>query len=182
MKKAIIGVICLSLVLVVAGWGCSEDDTNENANTAKDINEGLDEFTWENVNENENLNENENTNQAVANENVNLGVEEAEPTEEAETGAGLRDLQRVMHVRIIQGSLINYKEANGHYPDTSNDLIPDYLASWPVNPTPGGADYVYTPIGSLPAQYYDLSYELEVGAEGITEGVHIANPDGIAVP
>lgn len=179
MKKAITGVICLSLVLVVAGWGCSKDDTNENVNAAKDINEGLDEFTWENVNENENLNEN--TNQ-VTNENANLGVEEAEPTVESQSEAEARDTQRLAHVRIIQAAIGLYKTDNGHYPDSFSDLMPDYLLAWPANPTPGGADYVYTPIGSLPAQYYDLSYELEVGTEGIIEGMHVANPDGIAVP
>ena len=183
MKKTTIGIICVLTLLVFTGWGCSDDSTNENANETKDINEGLEYFEWDEVNANENVNENENTNETLeTNENTNLGVEEAEPTVEAESDAELRDIQRLSHVRIIQGAIITYHDANGNYPDTKADLIPDYLASWPVNPTPGGADYVYTPIGSLPAQYYDLSYELEVGTEGIIEGVHVANPDGIAVP
>lgn len=174
MKKAIIGIICLSLVLVIAGWGCSTDDTEESTIIVKDINEGLDEFTWENVNEN--------VNEAVVNENINLGVEEAEPTTEEEVAAETRDKQRLTDIRSIQAAIELYKADNDNYPDSSGDLIPDYLSAWLVNPAPGGADYIYTPIGSLPAQYYDLSYELEAGTEGIIEGVHVANPDGIAVP
>lgn len=189
MKKSIIAIFCILTLIVIAGWSCSENDTNSNANVnteVKNINEGLEYFEWdnENVNTNSEVKTNTNTNQAAAaNENVNKAIDNVELSAEEQTAAETRDAERLSDVRTIQTAIEAYKADKGNYPDESSELISGgYLSAWLANPTPGGADYVYTPIGSLPAQYYDLSYELEVGAEGVIEGVHVANPDGIAVP
>lgn len=95
-----------------------------------------------------------------------------------------RDEQRISDIKKIQKALADYNKDKGNYPEKMEELVTaKYLAELPKNPTPGGIDYVYTPIGSLPAKYYDLAYSLEVGTEEVKDaGEHIANPDGIAVP
>lgn len=95
-----------------------------------------------------------------------------------------RDEQRISDIKKIQQALADYKKDKGNYPEKMEELVSSkYLSELLKNPTPGGIDYVYTPIGSLPAQYYDLAYSLEVGTDEVKEpGDHIANPDGIAYP
>lgn len=94
-----------------------------------------------------------------------------------------RDEQRITHIEKIRSALKKYYNDNGNYPEKMEELVTGgYLSKLPKNPTPGGIDYVYTPIGSLPAKYYDLAYSLEVGTSEISAGEHIANPDSIAYP
>ena len=94
-----------------------------------------------------------------------------------------RDEERVLEIEDIRGKLASYNTDNGNYPENLDELIVEgYYEELPVNPTPGGIDYVYTPIGSLPAKFYDLAYSLEAGIDDLDEGEHIANPDSIAFP
>ena len=93
-----------------------------------------------------------------------------------------RDQQRLADVESLQKALQAYFDGKKAYPDTIEGLVPDYIAALPKNPTPGGIDYTYTPIGKLPATFYDLSYELEVGANDVEAGVHTATSKGIAQP
>jgi len=106
----------------------------------------------------------------------------ANMTKEQRTQAQIRDSLRLADMKKLRSALESYKEDNEHYPEVLDNLTPDYLKEIPVNPSPGGQEYVYTGIGSKPYSYYDLSYVLEVGAEGISPGMHIASPGGIATP
>ena len=85
-------------------------------------------------------------------------------------------------MKMLRATLESYRDDNEHYPELIEDLVPDYLESLPQNPGPGGQPYVYTGIGSKPYSYYDMSYTLEVGAEGIEPGMHIVSPGGLATP
>ena len=77
--------------------------------------------------------------------------------ESAEVLSATRDQKRTADIAAIKQALELYKVDNGSYPPTLEEL--DIIL--PTNPTPGGKDYSYTPIGSLPAQFYDLCFELE---------------------
>lgn len=172
MKKFFYIFACLALVLVVAGCG-KETNTNLDINENFNKNSQADSF------------DNFNISQDPEPANINsdsAGVGEVESLGEESASAQKRDEQRLEDIKRIRAALEKYKNENGNYPDDYPQLTPRYLSAWPTNPTPGGAEYVYTPIGSLPASYYDLSYVLESGAEGVEAGDHIAGPDGIAVP
>ncbi len=77
--------------------------------------------------------------------------------ESADNLAAARDQKRTADIAAIKNALELYNVENGSYPNTLEDLG----IILPTNPTPGGKDYSYTPIGSLPAQFYDLCFELE---------------------
>jgi hypothetical protein len=94
--------------------------------------------------------------------------------------AKTRDLKRISDIRQIQSALTVYFQEKAEYPGTLSELVPDYLGGIPANPTPGGANYTYTPIGTSPYKFYDLSYTLEVGVEDIEAGQRVATPGGIA--
>ncbi|MBU0598403.1 hypothetical protein KKF61_05470 [Patescibacteria group bacterium] len=96
--------------------------------------------------------------------------------------AGSRDSKRLNDIKSMRAALESYRHTNGNYPAALEDLVPDYFEFLPVNPSPGGKPYNYTGIGSEPFTYYDISYVLEIGAEGIDPGMHIANPSGLAAP
>jgi len=94
-----------------------------------------------------------------------------------------RDEERLSEVEDIRTKLAKFNTDKGNYPETLDELVTEgYYEELPVNPTPGGIDYVYTPIGSLPAEFYDLAYSLEAGTDDLEPGEHIANPDSIAFP
>lgn len=94
-----------------------------------------------------------------------------------------RDDERLTEVEDIRIKLAEYYEDKGNYPESLEQLVTEgYFTEIPVNPTPGGMDYIYTPIGSLPAMFYDLAYSLEVGTETLEPGEHVANPENIAFP
>ncbi|MBU0612646.1 hypothetical protein KKB10_01395 [Patescibacteria group bacterium] len=111
------------------------------------------------------------------NENTNTAVVNSDPE------AKERDIERVADIEEIRIQLAVYNADKGNYPETLEELVAEgYYEELPVNPTPGGIDYVYTPIGSLPAKFYDLAYLLEAGTDELEAGEHIANPDSIAFP
>ncbi|MFH1031344.1 MAG: hypothetical protein V1767_02095 [Chloroflexota bacterium] len=93
-----------------------------------------------------------------------------------------RDAQRLSDIKKLRTALDAYYQDKAAYPESLSVLIPKYLEILPVNPAPGGIDYSYTPIGSAPYTFYDISYSLEVGAEGLEYGDHTASPDGVANP
>ncbi len=103
-------------------------------------------------------------------------------TDEQKNQARIRDSMRLSHMRMLQSTFQSYYDDNEYYPEYIENLVPDYLESLPQNPGPGGQAYVYTGIGSKPFSYYDMSYVLEVGADGIGPGMHIMSPSGIATP
>ncbi|MFH0805111.1 MAG: hypothetical protein V1916_02860 [Patescibacteria group bacterium] len=96
--------------------------------------------------------------------------------------ATIRDAKRVADMKATQVALEAYRRAKDAYPAELTGLVPEYLREVPLNPTPGGADYSYTVIGGEPFTFYDLTYTLEVGSDGILAGDHSATPDGIATP
>lgn len=97
-------------------------------------------------------------------------VQSQEVLEDLEENVGVlsqtRDEKRLSDIKSLQNALELYQAENSSYPNSLEEL--DIIL--PVNPTPGGKDYVYTPIGSLPAQYYDLCFTLE------EEGDKCVNP------
>ncbi len=103
-------------------------------------------------------------------------------SDEERTLAESRDLKRLADMKMMRAILESYQKDKGYYPNTLDDLKPDYLENLPVNPTPGGAEYVYTGIGVAPYGLYDMTYELEVGAEDIEAGAHVMSTSGIAAP
>lgn len=115
----------------------------------------------------------------------NQGVSSTPPQQLSETEreqGRQRDQQRLAHIKQIRDALERSKNDKGGYPESLSMLVPDYLAAIPVNPSPNGMEYSYTPIGSAPYTYYDLNYSLEVGAEDVSYGNHTASPEGIAFP
>jgi len=52
-----------------------------------------------------------------------------------------------------------------------------YAGQVPANPTPGGANYVYTQTGS--GTGYTLTFTLEGPSGGLASGAHTADPSGI---
>lgn len=114
----------------------------------------------------------------------NLDTETIDPSIPSEgpefEAAKQRDEQRLKDIQEIADALKDFVNDAGNYPSEVAELVPDYLAQLPTNPTPGGFEYSYTPIGSEPATYYSLYYHLEVGAGDVSAGDHEATPDGIA--
>lgn len=144
----------------------------------------VDDASQDTSQENENINivSNENTN-TVVNENTNTVPEEVEEETESaldelqSSGSKARDVARLADITTIQVALELYKAAQGSYPTNLDELVnQEYLNAVPENPTPGGQTYTYTPIGSLPAQYYDLCYELEEGTDQEEAGYHCVSP------
>lgn len=115
--------------------------------------------------------------QVVINAPVEAVAEDEVPVVDVE--AQNRDAERVARITQIRDALEAYKKTNDAYPETLEALVTSaYLPTIPkdIDET----DFSYTPIGALPAQYYDLCYTLEVGVGAITSGYHCANPDGLA--
>ena len=158
-KVPIILVVVWALIIVLFGYSMWVSKTNNNSNAL------LEETTI-------GPSEETNTNTSLI----------ANMTEEQRNQALIRDSLRLADMKKFRSILESYKEDNDHYPEVLDNLVPDYLDEIPNNPSPGGQEYVYTGIGSKPYSYYDLSYVLEVGAEGISPGMHIASPGGIATP
>ncbi|MBU0670788.1 MAG: hypothetical protein ABH835_02320 [Patescibacteria group bacterium] len=95
----------------------------------------------------------------------------------SEAGIDSRDSRRLADIKNIQGGLDLFFLDNEYYPETLEPLVEGgYLPNIPKDPTPEERAYVYTPIGSSPAQYYDLSFKLEVGTDDYPEGLNIVNP------
>lgn len=91
-----------------------------------------------------------------------------------------RDAERMARITQIQDALESFKTVYAAYPEKLEQLVSEFLTTIPKNLDE--SDFSYTPIGALPAQFYDLCYELEVGVGTITAGYHCATPDGIANP
>jgi hypothetical protein len=113
---------------------------------------------------------------------TNINAVIAQMTDEQKELARIRDSNRLADIRSLRDALDKYKKDVGSYPQDLPLLKPRYLEEIPVNPVPGGQDYVYTPIGTEPYSIYDMSYSLEIGAEGVGPGEHIASSDGLATP
>src|SRR3990167_2328302 len=204
MKKPQMFVLIIVIVLVAGAvgyfvWQLQQRDggsgaaqVNTNVGSQKNTNTQDSSFDFDvNAGVNTNADASGNVNESAdataddaAAVNVNAADETPAPAEgTAEfTDAQKRDQQRLADVESLQKALQAYFDAKQVYPDTLDGLVPDFIAALPKNPTPGGADYTYTPIGKLPATFYDLSYELEVGSGEVGAGVHTATPKGIAQP
>lgn len=107
-------------------------------------------------------------------------VTEGEAAQEVDVEARERDVERVARITQIQQALESYKVQHQAFPEVLEMLAEGFLAEIPKDVD--GDDFSYTPIGALPAQFYDLCYELEVGTESITAGYHCASPEGVAHP
>lgn len=135
------------------------------------FNKKIDNKNFQSANINFSSNNFPTNNPAVAN------MSEAEKSQ-----ALLRDQKRLSDIRQLQLSLAAYYKDNESYPEQLTDLLTKYIQAIPGNPNPGGIIYTYTPAGASPYKSYSLSYVLEIGAEGIGPGSHLATPSGIATP
>lgn len=167
-KQNIIFIIVLVLVAVIVGYFIGRNNTTARIDlNQSDAGNAL-------MNE-EAVTNNSNTIVDLSQINSNLSGDELK---QAET----RDQKRINDITSIQSALEEYKSDNDQYPEKLIQLTTEYLDVIPGNPVPGGITYTYTPIGTAPYLYYDLSYVLEVGIDDITIGDHTATPDGIATP
>lgn len=89
-----------------------------------------------------------------------------------------RDEQRLKDIEEIRVKLEAYKKEKGNYPAKM-----DELSRVPKDPSfTDERGYTYTPIGKLPALYYDLSFVTESekmtynGVE-LERGYHVSTPD-----
>lgn len=127
-------------------------------------------------------------------ENVNADVENPEGEEELAPAVSTvpeqdrpaaieRDKQRLADVKSLRDALAKFFNEKESYPEKLEELAPAYLSSIPVDPMGDQAKvpYTYTPIGSLPATYYDLGYYMEVGVEGLEPIEHDATPENLTI-
>lgn len=114
-----------------------------------------------------------------------------------------RDARRMADIKQIRTALELYYNDNDGYPDgaASGDLIMGstdakclenntgfsdtctgvvYMKAVPSNPNPGGTPYAYRiPAAATDNSAYELVYNLESGAGGISSGLHTATSGGI---
>jgi hypothetical protein len=156
------GLVLLIAVIVISGAWIVYYSKNDNSNEQIINSENVDK-------NNLNVSIDENTNSAIITNN--------------DPEAKKRDEERLAEIEDIRTRLAEYYDSKGNYPESLEQLVTEgYYTELPVNPAPGGMDYVYTPIGSIPAMFYDLAYSLEVGTAALEPGEHIANPENIAFP
>ncbi len=155
MKKLylLVGILIGGILVIIYFIIFPVQSDNNNSNTASDS-----------TNSTAQTNNNTNSEQAIP---------ESGPIYEA---ARARDVKRLADVRAYFAALSTYYGDNGNYPSTLDELVPDYLSGILTNPTPGGMNYEYTPIGVEPAKFYSLYYKFEVGTENIPAGEHEATP------
>ena len=104
-------------------------------------------------------------------------------TEAEKSEAEVRDQTRLEDIDAMRSALQEFLDANGYYPTTLDEIVPDYLSEIPTDPLSEKYEYNYTCIGSAdPCVYYDLSYTLEVGTEELSAGLNLESPDEIATP
>lgn len=104
-------------------------------------------------------------------------------TEQEKSDAQSRDQQRLDDINTLTIALDDYVNNNGYYPDTIDEIVPDYISELPIDPMPEIYEYSYTCIGSTgPCVYYDLSYTLEIGTDDLPAGMNLESPDEIATP
>ncbi len=106
------------------------------------------------------------------------------------------DQVRLGDIKRLQVALELYFSDNNKYPvvpseitigDSSNTCLSSngfgvkcgdiiYWSPLPTNPTPGGADYKYK---SANGKTYNLSFSLDTAVDPISEGPHVAVPEGV---
>lgn len=200
LSLAVLAVVVIAVVAIVANR--PSDDETQTANT--DANDNS-EFVYDEAqyDEGEVLGEEtaqepqpetpaENTdeNGEANTEDVNNDEEAVETVPEVAKEdvpeATDRDKERVEEIESLRTALKKFNDDRKGYPESLDELVSKYMKDVPKNPTPGGQEYSYTPIGSADKQgvfgYYDLGYTLEVGVNDLSAGLHIANPDGLAFP
>lgn len=114
---------------------------------------------------------------AGANEEADLPDVPA-PAEDDVDDAQSRDEQRLKDIEAIRSKLEEYKKSKGNYPEKLDELKD-------VPKDPSFTDlrgYTYTPIGKIPAQYYDLSFStesesIEFNGVKLERGYHVSTPD-----
>lgn len=121
-------------------------------------------------------------NQNISQDNEESGNPVVNMLPEQKAQAEVRDQKRLEDIKRLQAVLLQYFKEKQSYPKELAELVPKYIEMIPVNPAPGGASYNYTPIGTAPYKFFDLSYTLEAGVEGLEPGMHFASPNGIAEP
>lgn len=172
IKKSylVLGLLGLAAVLVI-GWLIYRAQTTDSSEPQTNINGEV-----EGVEEEEEV--------------VDEPVEEEEPgapvsqVPEGERPAAIeRDQQRLADIKSLRDALAKYFTDNESYPERLDGLVPSYLSKLPADPLGDQAKvpYTYTPIGSLPATYYDLGYYMEVGVEGLQPIEHDATPDNLTI-
>ncbi len=98
-------------------------------------------------------------------------------TSQLRSAAASRDKRRLADVQALRQALDLSKGDHGAYPEALAGLVPDYFATVPHDPKTL-LPYGYTVIGSG-GDFYDLTYTLEVGSDGIVAGEHTATPEAL---
>lgn len=106
-----------------------------------------------------------------------------------------RDAKRVADIKQVQTALELYFNDQSNYPGATGTLGDSgfvclgtggfgaagcagaYMGLVPSNPTPNGADYVYTADGSTGT--YSITFSLEGQTGGLGTGAHTATQNGI---
>ncbi|MFH0952526.1 MAG: hypothetical protein V1838_05120 [Patescibacteria group bacterium] len=151
-------------------------DSDDGNDVVANVNSVTNSTIEPNVNSNENTNDsvNDNTN-SDANTNSEINSNQSSGVDATNSVKKARDARRLSDIRNIRTALTVYVVENGVYPENLAELLPNYLSVMPVNPTPGGITYYYTPVESV----YNLHYSLEVGTDELTAGEHIATPNSL---
>ncbi|MBI5022654.1 MAG: type II secretion system protein [Candidatus Magasanikbacteria bacterium] len=106
-----------------------------------------------------------------------------------------RDAKRLSDVKQMQTALELYYTDKSDYPDGTSLVLggssagclggggfaasgctaTEYMGQVPANPTPNGADYVYTKGTAT----YSITFSLEGTSGGLSSGSHTASPSGM---
>lgn len=106
-----------------------------------------------------------------------------------------RDAKRLSDIKQVQTALEIYYTENNSYPTADTVILGSagyaclgaggfgdigcasaYMGKLPTNPTPGGANYVYT---SADGTVYSITFTLEGKSGNLEAGAHTANQAGI---
>lgn len=95
-----------------------------------------------------------------------------------------RDAKRLADAKLMASSMELYFNDSGTYPAQTIDLVPNYLGTWPIYPSPSadgscGAGLVYQFSGTPTATSYVLTFCLGAQTGGYGAGQHTVSQYGI---
>lgn len=95
-----------------------------------------------------------------------------------------RDAKRLADAKLMASSMELYFNDSGTYPAQTADLVPNYLGTWPIYPSPSadgacGAGLSYQFSGTPTATDYALTFCLGAQTGGYGAGQHTVSQYGI---
>ncbi|MBI2120107.1 MAG: type II secretion system protein [Parcubacteria group bacterium] len=101
-----------------------------------------------------------------------------------------RDAKRLSDIKQAQAAFEMYYDSCAGYPNafttaantgcTGTTNLGSFLATIPLNPTPGGTTYAYAPVTAATRASYTLTFTLEGTSGSLDSGLHTASPSGIS--